>query len=366
MDQPAYTQKAEDVLKALDAKEDGLSKSEAESRLEEHGENKLPEEKPPPWWMIFLRQFKDPLIYILIIAGLVALSIQKYESAVFIFIVLGINAIIGTVQEYGATRAAAALREMASPKAHVRREGDDQDIEAVKLVPGDIVLLSSGDKVPADIRLLESRELRIDESLLTGESQEVEKNAEEVLEEDSPLGDRVNMAYAGSAVTSGRGKGVAVATGTDTEMGRIAEDISEEARSKSPLVQRMQKFTYKIAVAILVAVAVIAAIMYWRGDAMQEIVLMSIGLAVSAIPAGLPVALTVALAIGMRRMADRNVIVRKLVAVESLGSCTMIAADKTGTLTRNELTAEKILFPDGDVYEIQAGEDMTEGEFKHA
>lgn len=352
MQNPAYSQSTEDLLKGLEASEDGLSEDQAEKRLEKHGENKLPEQKPPPGWLIFLRQFKDPLIYILILAAIVALGIQKYESAVFIVIVLMINAIIGTIQEYGATRAAASLKEMASPKAHIRRGGQKKDVEALKVVPGDIVLLSSGDKVPADLRLLKSHELRIDESLLTGESQAVDKDAAQTLEEDSALGDRVNMAYAGSVITGGRGTGIVVTTGSDTQMGNIAKNISEEKQVKSPLVQRMQTFTYKIAVAILAAVALIAGLMYARGEPFQEIVLMSIGLSVSAIPAGLPVALTVALAIGMKRMSKRNVIVRKLPAVEALGSCTLIAADKTGTLTQNKLTVEKIVLPSGEEFQV--------------
>jgi len=353
MQNPAYTQSAEDILKALETSEEGLSENQAEERLNAQGENKLPEQKPPPGWMIFLRQFKDPLIYILILAAIVALSIQKYESAVFIFIVLMINAIIGTIQEYGATRAAAALKEMASPKARVRRKGKEQDIESRNIVLGDIVLLSPGNKVPADLRLLKSHELRIDESLLTGESQAVDKDAAQTLERDSALADRMNMAFAGSMVTGGRGTGVVVATGTDTQMGNIAESIAEERQVKSPLVQRMQKFTYKIAIAILAAVSLIAGLMYFRGEPFQEIILMSIGLSVSAIPAGLPVALTVALAIGMKRMSKRNVIVRKLPAVEALGSCTLIAADKTGTLTQNKLTVEKIVLPSGEEFQVE-------------
>lgn len=359
-----YQNSIEDVLEHLDTRQEGLSKDEAENRLEDHGKNRLPEEKPPALWLIFLQQFKDPLIYILLIAGIVALSMQRIPSAIFIFIVLLINAVIGTAQEYSATRAAAALKKMASPVSRVRRDDESEDIDSENLVPGDIVILESGDKVPADLRLMSSEDLRADESVLTGESEERRKEADQTLEEDTPLAERGNMVFAGSMITKGRAEGIVCTTGTHTEMGRIAKDVTMEATSKSPLAQRMEAFTAKIAVALLFAVSLIAWILYWRGAPMEEIVLMSIGLAVSAIPAGLPVALTIALANGMQRMAKRDVIVRKLVAVESLGSCTLIASDKTGTLTRNELTAERVVLADGQEYEISAGDTIVEGEFE--
>lgn len=358
---PFYQQSPEDALSRLDAGRDGLSEDEAEARLERYGENKLPEAEPPSPVMIFLHQFRDPLIYVLLIAGVAALVMQRYPSAVFIFIVLLINATIGTIQEYSATRAAAALKAMATPMARVKRGGQKREIEAEKLVPGDMVLLESGNKVPADLRLLEAQRLKADESLLTGESEPVDKDAGLTLEEKAAIGDRRNMAFAGSVITHGRAQGVVTATGVNTEMGDIARHISEESAVKSPLIIRMERFTYRIAAVIAVAVSAISLVMYLRGDSPEEIFLMAIGLAVSAIPAGLPVALTVALAIGMRRMARRNVIVRRLVAVESLGSCTMIAADKTGTLTRNELVAERIVLPDGTKFDVTTGETQAEG-----
>lgn len=309
---------------------------------------------------------KDPLIYVLLVAGAAALAMQRYPSTIFIFIVLMINAIIGTIQEYSATRAAAALKAMATPMARVRRDGKDQEIDAEELVPGDIVLLESGNKVPADCRLMECGKLKADESLLTGESHAVEKQAETTVEEGAGVNEQENMVFAGSVITHGRAKAIVAATGMDTQVGHIARHISEESATESPLIIRMKKFTAKIAIVIALAVAAISAVMYFRGDPPQEIFLMAIGLAVSAIPAGLPVALTVALAIGMRRMAKRNVIVRRLVAVEALGSCTMIASDKTGTLTRNEMTAERIVLPFGKVFEITTGDSLVEGNVKEA
>ncbi len=364
--QHAYAKDISKVLEELDTSKNGLSENAAESRLEEHGENKLPEAKPPAVWKIFLHQFKDPLIYVLLIAGAAALVLEHYPDAIFIGFVLLINAIIGTIQEYSATRAAAALKAMATPEALVERAGKKREIDAKKLVPGDIVLLESGNKVPADCRLIECKQLKVDESLLTGESEAVEKQADASLDEDARISDQKNMVFAGSMVAHGRAKAVVTATALNTQMGDIASEISEESATKSPLIIRMEKFTIKIAVVIAIAVAGISAIMYFRGDPPEEIFLMSIGLAVSAIPAGLPVALTVALAIGMRRMAKRNVIVRRLVAVEALGSCTFIASDKTGTLTRNEMTAERIVLPNGKQFNVTTGDSPVKGECKEA
>lgn len=360
---PAYTQPASEVLQALETSESGLSGEQVRQRLERYGRNTLPEAKPPALWWIVLRQFKDPLIYVLLIAGVASLLMGRYPSAIFIFVVLMINAIIGTIQEYSATHAAAALKAMASPIANVTRGGKREEIDASELVPGDIIYLESGNKVPADVRLIESTQLHIDESLLTGESEATAKQADVTLPEETVVSERDNMGFAGSMVTSGRAKAVVVKTGLQTQMGTIAQHISEESATKSPLIIRMEKFTIKIAAIIAVVVLAISAVMYWRGDPPEEIFLMAIGLAVSAIPAGLPVALTVALAIGMRRMAQRHVIVRRLVAVEALGSATMIASDKTGTLTRNEMTAERITLPDNTNIALSTGDSPAAGDF---
>jgi len=364
--QQAFTKNIDAVLEELETRKKGLSAEEAKSRLDKYGKNKLPEAKPPALWEVFLHQFKDPLIYVLLIAGVTAFSMQRYPSAVFIVIVLMVNAIIGTIQEYSATRAAAALKAMSTPESKVKRDDKKQEVNAEELVPGDIVFLESGDKVPADCRLIECSKLKADESLLTGESEAVNKKADTTLDKDAGTSEQENMVFAGSVIIHGRAVAAVVVTGLDTQMGDIAKHISEDSATSSPLIIRMKKFTVKIAVVIGIAVAGISAIMYFRGDPAQEIILMAIGLAVSAIPAGLPVALTVALAIGMKRMAKRNVIVRKLVAVEALGSCTMIASDKTGTLTRNEMTVERIILPFGQEFEVTTGDSVAEGEVKEA
>lgn len=359
--QHAFTKDSDAVLDKLDTSKDGLSGDEAKSRLDKYGKNTLPEAKPPALWLIFLHQFKDPLIYVLLIAGAGALTLQHYPDAIFIGLVLMINAIIGTFQEYSATHAAAALKAMESPAAYVRRDGKKQELDAKELVPGDIILLESGNKVPADGRLISSKSFKVDESFLTGESEEVKKEADKKTDKDVGLSERINMVFAGSVITHGRAEAVVTATGLKTQMGDIAKHISEKSATKSPLIIRMEKFTFKIAILIAIAVSVISVVMYFRGDPPDEIFLMAIGLAVSAIPAGLPVALTIALAIGMQRMAKRNVIVRRLVAVEALGSCTLIASDKTGTLTRNEMTAERITLPFGKQFKISAKDSPIKG-----
>ncbi len=348
----AHTQTPGACLQGLKSSKHGLTRKEAQLRLQRYGANNLPEEKIPPLWLILIRQFMNPLIYILLFAGVVTLFMKEYPGAVFIFAVLLVNAIIGTIQEFTANRAAASLKKLTTTSCRVMRAGKIQDIDAAQLVPGDIVLLESGNKVPADLRLIESVSLRTDESLLTGESREVSKVEDITVDQLAGTSEQLNMVFAGTLVTLGRATGLVVATGLDTRMGEIAKQITEKSRVKSPLIIRMRRFTMRISIMVAVLVVIIAAVLYLKGESVHQIFLISVGLAVAAIPEGLPVTLTIALAIGMRRMAKRNVIVRKLVAVESLGSCTLIASDKTGTLTRNELTAERLILPSGEIFQI--------------
>ena len=349
------------ILSALHATRHGLTHSEAAARLECYGRNTLPRTKLPGIGRVFLRQFASPLIYVLVAAALLSLAIQEWSDAGFISAVLFINAIIGTIQEYSAQRAAAALQELVTTRCRVLREGDTYEINAEGLVPGDIILLESGDRIPADLRLLTCHDLETDESLLTGESLAVLKDADRVLQADTFLGDRRNMAFAGTLVDRGRGRGVVVGTALSTELGRIAADVLGKQPTKAPLLVRMEKFTHRVAIIVGVAVLVMAGISLSRGMPLTEIFLLAVALAVSAIPEGLPVALTVALAIGMRRMAKRSVIIRRLVAVEALGSCTFIATDKTGTLTVNQLTVRRIAFPGCDDWEVTGEGAKPEG-----
>ncbi|WP_413661922.1 HAD-IC family P-type ATPase [Methylocystis iwaonis] len=340
----------------------GLTSLEARSRLAEFGPNTLPEARPPSFVAVFLRQFLSPLIYILVAAAIVAMVVGDAKDAVFIGVVLLINGIIGAVQEYSAGQAAAALRAQDQPQALVLRDGVQQEIEARDLVPGDVVLLEAGRRVPADMRLIEAVDLRCDESLLTGESAPVKKTGAANAKETA----REGRAFAGAMVTRGRGTGEVTGTGLATEVGKIAGELVRPSVSQPPLVIRMERFSQLVAILVAMAVGVLMVVGYLRHMGFVELFMMAVGLAVAAIPEGLPVAIAVALAIGMRRMAKSNVIVRKMAAVESLGSCTMIATDKTGTLTRNELTVTQIALPDGSALSLQSGEGLDSYSFRGA
>jgi len=349
---------AETILASAYSSPHGLAPAEAATRQEVYGPNQLPRTRPPGVVQVFLRQFGSPLIYVLVAAVLLSLAIQHWSDAGFISVVLFINAIIGSIQEFSAQRAATALNELVTTRCRVLRDGDAYEIDATRLVPGDIVLLETGAKAPADLRLFACHDLELDESLLTGESIPILKEANSVLPADTPLAERCNMVFAGTLVARGDGRGVVVATALATELGQIAADVLGQQFGKAPLVVRMERFTRLVAVVVGMATLIMAVVALWRGMAYSEVFLLAVALAVSAIPEGLPVALTVALAIGMRRMARRHVIIRRLVAVEALGSCTFIATDKTGTLTVNQLTARRIVFPQRDPWEI-TGEGMV-------
>jgi Ca2+-transporting ATPase len=349
---------AGEVLEALASSRHGLDAGEARARRARFGPNALPRAQPSTPLAIFARQFKSPLIYVLLAAALVSLLLRDWSDAGFIFLVLLINAAIGAFQEYSAERSADALQGLVSPRARTQRSGEVLEIAAEDVVPGDVVLLESGARVPADLRLLDARDLRIDESLLTGESLPVAKAPAAVHEPDRLLAERSNMAFAGSMVARGRARGVVTATGLDTELGNIAAAVLARRAPKPPLVVRMERFTNRIAAAVGFASLGVGALEIARGSPLAEVFVLAVALAVSAIPEGLPVALTVALAVGMNRMARRNVIVRRLVAVEALGSCTCIASDKTGTLTVNQLTARRLQFPDQPPWEV-TGEGLS-------
>lgn len=334
------------VLDQLNTTQHGLKNDEAKSRLTKYGQNVLPKAAHISIARLFFKQFLDPLIYVLLFAASISLLIGEYTDAGFIFFVLIINSIIGFIQEYSAQRSAASLDVLVTNIARVIREDDSYEIHAENLVPGDIVLLESGDMVPADLRLINQQELRIDESLLSGESLPVEKDASVVLDLDSLIQEQINMVFSGTLVINGRAIGVVTATGTYTELGKIAKDVLQREKTKPPLLIRMETFTWRLTWAVGLITLLIATIVLYQGMPWVDVFLLSVALAVSAIPEGLPVGITVALAISIRRMAKRNVIARNLVAVEALGSCTFIATDKTGTLTLNEISVEKLSLPD--------------------
>jgi magnesium-transporting ATPase (P-type) len=348
----AHTLSAQDACSALATTQRGLDSAEAVARIERFGPNELPRARPAGVGRVFFRQFLSPLVYVLLLAAAVSSAMSDWTDAAFILAVLFVNASIGAVQEYGAERSAEALRAFVVAKAYVVRDGEEHEIRAEEIVPGDVVLLEAGTKVPADLRLISNREIEVDESLLTGESLAVAKTAGVVLDAETAVADQRNMAFAGALVTRGRAHGVVVRTGGRTRLGQIAALITTADTAKPPLLVRMDRFTKRIAVAVGVAVMLLGAVSVARGGSAGEVFMLAVALAVSAIPEGLPVALTVALAIGARRMGRRKVIARRLVAVESLGSCTFIASDKTGTLTMNELTVRKLALGGEDAWEV--------------
>lgn len=352
-----YKISEQETLKLLNANIDGLSEEEAEKRLEKYGKNQLPVKKPPTIWKIILDQILNPLIYILIAAAAVSTFIGDLKDAFFIFLVIFINTAIGSYQEWKAEKSTEALQNLLKICVQVKRDGVKKSLDAVWLVPGDIVFLESGNKVPADIRILKATNLMADESLLTGESVEVTKMVD-IIEKDVPVGDRENMIYAGTTITAGRGIGVVVETALNTEIGKISRAVTSVEKVKPPLIERMEAFSHQISIIVLLACVVIAFIELTRGFSLVEVFFLAVALAVSAIPEGLPASLTVALSVGMSRMTKRGVIIRKLPAVEGLGSCTLIASDKTGTLTVNRQTVKMIYLPDGSRYNV-TGEGYT-------
>ena len=352
------------VLDALSATADGLDDHEAARRLARDGPNTLPRQKPPSLFQILLRQFKSPLIYLLAIAAAVSTMIGEAKDAAFILGVLLINAIIGTVQEARAEKASQALQQLLRIRAAVRRSRRVVEVDAETLVPGDVVYLESGNRVPADIRLIAAKGLEVDESLITGESVPVAKDAGWAGARGTVLAERQNMLHAGAMVASGRCHGVVASTGADTMIGHLAQDVLRSEGGRPPLVERMEIFTRRIAYAVLIAATLVAVLGVVLGRySVTEMFMFGVALAVSAIPEGLPVALTVALASGTTRMARRGVIVRRLAAVEGLGSCTLIASDKTGTLTCNELTVQQVRTPDGRVFRVTGQGFVPDGAF---
>lgn len=329
---------AEEAIRRLGSAEGGLAAAEAARRLAEHGPNRLPETRPRSALRRFLAQFQNLLIYVLIAsAAVTALLGHPVDTAVIIGVVV-INAVVGFIQEGRAEEALHAIRNMLTPRASVLRGGRRATVDAAELVPGDIVLLEPGDRVPADLRLVHARGLRIEEAALTGESVPAEKAAEPVAAA-AALGDRASMAFSGTLVTMGQGVGVVAATGAATELGRISAMLGEVRQLTTPLLRQMDIFARRLTVVILGVAALVFAIAWLgHGQPAEEVFLVVVGIVVAAIPEGLPAVLTITLAIGVRRMAARRAIIRRLPAVETLGAVSVICTDKTGTLTRNEMT----------------------------
>ena len=342
----------DEVVDLLDGDQGkGLDMFEVKHRLEQYGPNTISSKKGQGSLQRFLLQFHQPLIYILIASGIITALLQEWVDSGVIFGVVLVNAIIGYIQEAKAVNALAALARTMTTEATVLRQGEKKQIPATELVPGDIVLLASGDKVPADIRLLAIRDLRIDESALTGESLPVEKTEGE-LNHDTLLADRRNMAYASTLATYGQGTGIVTATGDHTEVGRISELIASADELATPLTRKITHFSHILLYVILALAAITVAVGLFRGQPLFDMFMAAVALAVGAIPEGLPAAVTITLAIGVSRMAKRRAIIRKLPAVETLGSTTIICSDKTGTLTENQMTVQEII-AGGISYEVK-------------
>ena len=354
--------KTSDVLEELNTSKEGLSSKEASKRLKKYGKNELPKKKQKGFIRIFFSQFASPIVYILLIAMILSFIVNEITDGIFILIVVVSDAILGAYEEYRSDKASENLTKLIKVEATIIRDGKIKVIPSTEVVIGDIVLLESGTRVPADIRLIETQNLSIDESLLTGESIPRDKNSK-VLEKDTILNDRFNMAYVGTSVMRGRAKGVVVSTGINTEIGKIAKEVLEKEETPTPLQIRMEKFTKQLGMIIALLALVISFILYFKNYTTREIFFLVVALSVSAIPEGLPMVITLSLSISSNKMAKRNVLVKKLNAVEALGSATVIATDKTGTLTLNEQTVKKIILPSGESLNNEASLTKVKGKW---
>ena len=337
-----HTLSAEEVFGRLETGYQGLETSTANTRLSEQGPNQLIAGEKKTLLSIFLAQFGDMMIWVLIGAAVISGLVGEWIDASIILIVVFLNAILGTVQESKAEAALDALKKMAAPTAQVIRDGVTQELAASELVTGDIVLLEAGDSIPADLRLVEAVALKVEESALTGESVPVEKTTLPLDEENVPLGDQTNMAFMGTAVTYGRGTGVVVATGMETQMGAIANQLSSSGNEPTPLQQKLNQISHILSIGVLIIAAVVFTIGLAMGNPPLTMFLTAVSLAVAAIPEGLVAVVTIVLALGMSRMASRGAIIRRLPAVETLGSTQVICSDKTGTLTQNKMTVQEL------------------------
>jgi magnesium-transporting ATPase (P-type) len=362
--EPWHVRSAEEVARALGTGADGLPTRIAKQRLQDVGPNEVEIERETPWWALALGQLRDPLIYILLVAAGVTLALGDVTDTGVILAVVVLNGVIGFVQEYRARRAMRALAQLSAPHAQVVRDGEAREVPSRELVPGDVVRLTSGSLVPADLRLVKTHDLALDESLLTGESIVVEKTDAPLADPDLVASDQINMAFAGTTVAHGRGEGIVVRTGAATELGRIAHVMHAVGRTATPLQETFARLGRWTGVVILALATMVLAIGVVREMPLAEVFVTAVALAVAAIPEGLPVVLTITLAVGVRRMARRNAIIRALPAVETLGSTTVIGSDKTGTLTKNEMTVRTV-WTGGRRYDVTGVGYGAEGRVEH-
>lgn len=331
----------ETVFELMGSAPKGLSSLQAEEKMLDSGPNQLEEGKKKTAWGILLSQFADTMIIILLIAAVISAIIGESTDTIVIIVIVVLNALVGFFQEYRAEKAMQALKQMSTTQAKTLRNGIITFLPATELVPGDVVLLEAGNAVPADIRIIESVNLKLEEAALTGESHAVEKTASVIETDDLPLGDQLNMAFKGTFVTYGRGSGIIIATGMQTELGRIAKMLQEE-EVQTPLQQRMASFGKKLSVIVLILCVLFFVAGWLRGEGLVKMIMTSISLAVAAIPEALPAVITISLALAAKRLIQHNTLIRKLPAVETLGSVTYICTDKTGTLTKNKMHTEQV------------------------
>lgn len=357
-----YAMKQEELFQKTKTTSNGLSQKEARKKLERDGLNELPRKKPDSVFKIFFNELMDPIVLLLIVAIIASIIVGEYIDAIAITVIITIDLLMGTFQEKKANNTAEALSNLVREKVKVLRDGKEILIDSTELVVGDYVFLESGDKIAADIRIIEAHNFTVDESILTGESLAVEKNSKKLEDKDLAINKQTNMVFAGTSVATGRACGIVTGIGVNTQIGLIATTINETKEEKSPLTIRVEKFSKQITILIIIISIIIAIILASKHLPAQEILLSVIALGVSAMPEGLPLALTMALTIASNKMAKQKVVAKKLYSVESLGSCTVIASDKTGTLTVNEQTAKKIVLPTKNEYMISGTGYNTKGE----
>lgn len=348
-----YSMSIEELYQKLRTSEEGLTLQEVKKRQEKYGENSLPKKKKDSIFKIFFSELLDPIVLLLIVAIIASFIVGETVDAVAIIFIVLVDLIIGTVEENKANTTVEALEKLVPEKVKVERNGKELLIDSKELTVGDFVYLESGDKISADLRIIESHNLTVDESILTGESLAVEKNSKPLSNKELSITEQTNMVFGGTSVVTGRAKAIVIGIGLNTEIGKIATTINNTKEEKSPLTIRVEKFSKQISILIGILSILLAILLFSKHLPFEEILVSVIALGVSAMPEGLPLALTMALTIGSNRMAKKKVVAKKLYSVESLGSCTVIASDKTGTLTVNEQTAKKIVLPNGQEYMIE-------------
>ena len=347
-----YNMSVEEVFQKLHTYKEGLTTKEASKRIEKYGYNELKEKEKIHISTIIFQELKDPIVFLLAIMIIASIMIGEIIDAIVILLIVLTDLIIGTVQEYKSTKTIEALKNFVPKKVRVIRDGKEIEVESKYLTLGDIVCLSSGDKIPADIRIIESHNFTVDESILTGESISIVKDNKKYRGANLPITAQKNMVFAGTGVITGRAIGIVSRISKETEIGKIADSIHEVKQEKSPLTIRIEKFSQDISKILIIFSIILGIILYIKGISFNEIFVSIIALSVSAMPEGLPLALTMALTIASNKMMKHKVLTKKLSSVEALGSCSIIASDKTGTLTVNEQTAKKIVLPNDIEYII--------------